>query len=140
MFTLLCIVCLMFTWKALLAANFSNHVRLIFFFFAEIISYIFSVSLYNVLALENTRLLHAYSELDERAKALGVVVKEWAKCCEIGDASRGSLSSYSFIVMLIHFLQRTTPPVLPFLQEAGFLCVVFFFSSLLLNIFRLRKI
>uniref|UniRef100_F1KQ67 Terminal uridylyltransferase 7 n=1 Tax=Ascaris suum TaxID=6253 RepID=F1KQ67_ASCSU len=75
------------------------------------------VSLYNVLALENTRLLHAYSELDERAKALGVVVKEWAKCCEIGDASRGSLSSYSFIVMLIHFLQRTTPPVLPFLQE-----------------------
>uniref|UniRef100_A0A0M3IS98 CCHC-type domain-containing protein n=1 Tax=Ascaris lumbricoides TaxID=6252 RepID=A0A0M3IS98_ASCLU len=82
------------------------------------------VSLYNVLALENTRLLHAYSELDERAKALGVVVKEWAKCCEIGDASRGSLSSYSFIVMLIHFLQRTTPPVLPFLQEAGFLCVM----------------
>uniref|UniRef100_A0A915BT66 RNA uridylyltransferase n=3 Tax=Parascaris univalens TaxID=6257 RepID=A0A915BT66_PARUN len=75
------------------------------------------VSLYNVLALENTRLLHAYSELDERAKELGVVVKEWAKCCGIGDASRGTLSSYSFIVMLIHFLQRTTPPVLPFLQE-----------------------
>ncbi|VDM50013.1 unnamed protein product [Toxocara canis] len=69
------------------------------------------LSLYNVLALENTRLLRAYSELDERATVLGVLVKEWAKCCEIGDASRGSLSSYSFIVMLIHFLQRTTPPI-----------------------------
>lgn len=44
----------------------------------------------------------------------------WAKSCEIGNASKGSLSSYSYIIMLIHYLQRTNPPVAPFLQEVCF--------------------
>lgn len=37
--------------------------------------------------------------------------------CDIGDASRGSLSSYAYILMLLHFLQQRQPPVLPVLQE-----------------------
>ncbi|CAG9535186.1 unnamed protein product [Cercopithifilaria johnstoni] len=75
------------------------------------------VSLYNVLALENTNLLRTYSMLDRRIHKLGIMTKIWAKACEIGNASKGSLSSYSFIIMLIHYLQRTNPPVAPFLQE-----------------------
>ncbi|EJD74988.1 PAP/25A associated domain-containing protein [Loa loa] len=75
------------------------------------------VSLYNVLALENTRLLRTYSKLDRRIHQLGIMTKMWAKNCEIGNASKGSLSSYSYIIMLIHYLQRTNPPVAPFLQE-----------------------
>uniref|UniRef100_A0A8R1U0D9 CCHC-type domain-containing protein n=1 Tax=Onchocerca volvulus TaxID=6282 RepID=A0A8R1U0D9_ONCVO len=75
------------------------------------------VSLYNVLALENTRLLRTYSKLDRRIHQLGIMTKVWAKNCEIGNASKGSLSSYSYIIMLIHYLQRTNPPVAPFLQE-----------------------
>ncbi|KAL4003050.1 Cid1 poly A polymerase family protein [Acanthocheilonema viteae] len=75
------------------------------------------LSLYNVLALENTRLLRTYSKLDERIHKLGIMTKIWAKSCEIGNASKGSLSSYSYIIMLIHYLQRTNPPVAPFLQE-----------------------
>ncbi|VDK73153.1 unnamed protein product [Litomosoides sigmodontis] len=75
------------------------------------------VSLYNVLALENTRLLRTYSKIDVRIRMLGIMTKIWAKSCEIGNASKGSLSSYSYIIMLIHYLQRTNPPVAPFLQE-----------------------
>ena len=37
--------------------------------------------------------------------------------CEIGDASRGSLSSYAYILLLFFYLQRCDPPVIPVLQE-----------------------
>ncbi|XP_063217527.1 terminal uridylyltransferase 7-like [Bacillus rossius redtenbacheri] len=75
------------------------------------------ISMYNVLALRNTQLLNMYSAIDPRVKTLGCVVKRFAKACDICDASRGSLSSYAYILMLIFFLQRCEPPVLPVLQE-----------------------
>jgi len=37
--------------------------------------------------------------------------------CDIGDASRGSLSSYAHILMVLYFLQQRNPPVIPVLQE-----------------------
>uniref|UniRef100_A0A673N9C3 CCHC-type domain-containing protein n=1 Tax=Sinocyclocheilus rhinocerous TaxID=307959 RepID=A0A673N9C3_9TELE len=37
--------------------------------------------------------------------------------CDIGDASRGSLSSYAYILMVLYFLQQRQPPVIPVLQE-----------------------
>lgn len=36
--------------------------------------------------------------------------------CDIGDASKGSLSSYAYILMLLHYLQQCNPPVIPVLQ------------------------
>ena len=101
------------------------------------------ISLYNVLARENTRLLSYYAEIDPRCRILGYMVKLFAKVCDIGDASRGSLSSYAYILMMIFFLQvcnvvtlisllliatmtsiltsilsqKVSPPVLPVLQE-----------------------
>lgn len=36
--------------------------------------------------------------------------------CDIGDASKGSLSSYAYILMLLHYLQQCQPPVIPVLQ------------------------
>ena len=74
------------------------------------------ISLYNVLAQENTAMLRFYAAIDERVKVLGYLTKLFAKRCDIGDASRGSLSSYAYILMLIHFLQQCEPPVLPVLQ------------------------
>lgn len=50
-------------------------------------------------------------------KVLGVFLKTLAKIAGINETRRGYLSSYAFIIMLIHYLQRTTPPVLPVLQE-----------------------
>ncbi|KAH9499941.1 Terminal uridylyltransferase 4 [Bulinus truncatus] len=37
--------------------------------------------------------------------------------CDIGDASRGSLSSYAYILMMLYYLQQVKPPVIPVLQE-----------------------
>ena len=75
------------------------------------------ISLYNTLGQENTRLLRFYSIIDSRVKVLGYIVKYFAKTCGIGDASRGSLSSYAYILMLLHYLQQCKPPVIPVLQE-----------------------
>ncbi|RCN45318.1 nucleotidyltransferase domain protein, partial [Ancylostoma caninum] len=75
------------------------------------------ISYYNVLALYNTQLLKTYCAWDQRVAPVGVWVKRWAKSCDIGDASRGSLSSYAIIILLIHYLQNCEPPVLPRLQE-----------------------
>lgn len=99
------------------------------------------ISLYNVLAQENTAMLRCYSTIDSRVKVkqkldltydrqtdthdnflfylfqvLGYMVKLFARTCDIGDASRGSLSSYAYILMLLHYLQQVEPPVIPVLQ------------------------
>ena len=58
------------------------------------------------IAQRNTKLLHFYSNFDERCKILGYVLKAMAKECSIADASRGSISSYGYILLLIHYLQR----------------------------------
>ncbi|XP_061196234.1 terminal uridylyltransferase 4-like isoform X2 [Saccostrea echinata] len=75
------------------------------------------ISLYNLLALHNTRMINLYATMDSRVRVLGYAIKVFAKICEIGDASRGSLSSYAYILMLIYYLQQCKPPVLPVLQE-----------------------
>lgn len=45
------------------------------------------------------------------------MAKLLAKQCDIGDASRGSLSSYAYTLMVLHYLQQVNPPVIPVLQE-----------------------
>ncbi|KAM3915307.1 terminal uridylyltransferase 4 isoform 1-T2 [Leptodactylus fuscus] len=75
------------------------------------------ISLYNTLAQHNTRMLATYAAIDPRVKYLGYTVKFFAKRCDIGDASRGSLSSYAYILMVLYFLQQRKPPVIPVLQE-----------------------
>ncbi|KAH6940769.1 hypothetical protein HPB50_006479 [Hyalomma asiaticum] len=75
------------------------------------------ISLYNTMALHNTRLLKTYSELDERVRILGYTFKHFAKKCDINDASKGSLSSYAYILLTLYYLQQCNPPVIPVLQE-----------------------
>ncbi|GMR57630.1 hypothetical protein PMAYCL1PPCAC_27825, partial [Pristionchus mayeri] len=78
------------------------------------------ISCYNELALHNSQLLRRYCAWtkDEMLSKLGLFVKRWAKECDICDASKGSLSSYAYMILLIHFLQRLKPhPLLPMLQE-----------------------
>nr|CAD2184824.1 unnamed protein product [Meloidogyne enterolobii] len=69
------------------------------------------------LALHNSELLKLYQEFDERVAPLGFAIKCWAKLYGINDASKGSISSYAYIIMLIYYLQRCSPPILPFLQQ-----------------------
>ncbi|KAH9362842.1 hypothetical protein HPB48_015195 [Haemaphysalis longicornis] len=75
------------------------------------------ISLYNRLAQQNTRLLKTYSNIDNRVRELGYTLKRFVKTCDICDASRGSLSSYAYILMALYYLQQRKPPVIPVLQE-----------------------
>ncbi|KAF0300590.1 Poly(A) RNA polymerase GLD2 [Amphibalanus amphitrite] len=66
---------------------------------------------------ENIQLL-CYSRVDERVCPLIVIVKLWAQSHDINDACRSTLSSYSLVLMVIHFLQcGVYPSVLPNLQR-----------------------
>ncbi|GIX89870.1 terminal uridylyltransferase 4 [Caerostris darwini] len=75
------------------------------------------ISLYNSLAIINTEMLEAYTKIDPRVQILGYALKHLAKVVGICDASRGSLSSYAYILMVLFFLQQRDPPVIPVLQE-----------------------
>jgi len=78
------------------------------------------ISVNNVLAVVNSRLLGQYVRLDDRVRTLGLCLKAWAQARGINDRSRGTVSSFALVLMLIHFLQRRTPPVLPSLQDIAF--------------------
>ena len=69
--------------------------------------------------VRNSALLEFYSRIDPRCRTLGYAMKHFAKLAGIADASKGSLNPYAYILMLIYYLQRTSPPVLPVLQEVG---------------------
>ena len=75
------------------------------------------VTMNNLLALHNTRMLRDYVSIDPRVKALTMIVKHWAKRRAVNEAYRGTLSSYCYVVMCIHCLQNRPVPVLPVLQE-----------------------
>lgn len=75
------------------------------------------ISIENTIAIENTRLMALYMNLDDRVKPLAFALKVWCKSRAISHPEEGTLSSYSWTLMLIHYLQRTQPPILPNLQE-----------------------
>lgn len=71
----------------------------------------------NTLALENTRMIRTYVEVDERVRPLAMGVKHWTKRRILNDAALGgTLSSYTWICLIINFLQTRDPPILPSLQ------------------------
>jgi len=56
-------------------------------------------------------------KVDWRVRLIVMVVKEWAKRRNINNASQSSFTSYSLVLMVIHYLQcGANPPVLPSLQ------------------------
>ncbi|KAJ8748943.1 hypothetical protein K2173_013380 [Erythroxylum novogranatense] len=73
----------------------------------------------NVLAVVNTKLLRDYAEIDVRLRQLAFIVKHWAKSRGVNETYQGTLSSYAYVLMCIHFLQIRRPAILPSLQEMG---------------------
>eukprot|EP01018_Ginkgo_biloba_P018856 Gb_33808 [translate_table: standard] len=71
----------------------------------------------NILAVVNTKLLHDYAQIDVRLQQLAFMVKYWAKRRQINETYQGTLSSYAYVLMCIHFLQQRKPAILPCLQE-----------------------
>ncbi|KAJ9575960.1 hypothetical protein L9F63_007187 [Diploptera punctata] len=72
----------------------------------------------NAVGIRNTHLLYCYSRMDWRVRPLVLIVKLWAHKHNINDAKNMTISSYSLVLMVIHFLQcGVSPPVLPCLHE-----------------------
>lgn len=70
----------------------------------------------NVLAVVNTKLLRDYAQIDVRLRQLAFIVKHWAKSRGVNETYQGTLSSYAYVLMCIHFLQQRVPAILPCLQ------------------------
>lgn len=49
----------------------------------------------NLLAVENTKLLRDYSQIDVRLRQLAFIVKHWAKSRGVNETYHGTLSSYA---------------------------------------------
>jgi hypothetical protein len=76
----------------------------------------FNTSAEPTLAVHNSRLLRTYAQLSPVCRPLVMCVKHWAKRRRICDAYAGTLSSYGWTLLVIHYLQRQG--LLPDLQDA----------------------
>jgi hypothetical protein len=95
------------------------------------------ISVNNEIAVWNSRMLRVYAEVSPVARQLGLLVKYWAKRRAISCAFAGTLSSYAWCVLVVHFLQQdrlpaptsvdkqsissTGAPILPCLQSTELL-------------------
>lgn len=71
----------------------------------------------NFVAIHNSALLRLYHSFDSRVGEVGVFVKIWAKARDINTPYRGTLSSYGYVLMVLHYLMNiASPPVIPNLQ------------------------
>ena len=71
----------------------------------------------NLLALHNTHLLRCYALCDPRIRPMVLFVKTWAKCRKINSPYHGTLSSYGYVLMVLHFVINVAdPPLAPNLQ------------------------
>uniref|UniRef100_A0A667FG62 polynucleotide adenylyltransferase n=1 Tax=Lynx canadensis TaxID=61383 RepID=A0A667FG62_LYNCA len=77
----------------------------------------FDLNVNNIVGIRNTFLLRTYAYLENRVRPLVLVIKKWASHHEINDASRGTLSSYSLVLMVLHYLQTLPEPILPSIQK-----------------------
>lgn len=72
----------------------------------------------NTLALQNTKLIKTYVAMDPRVRPLILFIKHWAKQRNIDDAADGgTISTYTWICLVINFLQTRQPPILPSLHD-----------------------
>jgi len=78
------------------------------------------LSCHNTFPLHNTKLLKAYSSLDDRVRDLGLAVKLWAKAHRVCGAADSHLSSYSIMLMVIYFMQVHPKVRLPMLPAQAF--------------------
>ena len=53
----------------------------------------------NTLALENTRMIKTYVEIDDRVRPLAMIVKQWTKRRILNDAGGSTPRSKSFLHM-----------------------------------------
>ena len=73
----------------------------------------------NHLALHNSHLLRCYASCDPRVRQMVLFVKAWSKKRKINTPYHGTLSSYGYVLMVLHYLVNiANPPVVPNLQRS----------------------
>ncbi|XP_041956314.1 poly(A) RNA polymerase GLD2 isoform X1 [Alosa sapidissima] len=77
----------------------------------------FDLNVNNIVGIRNTFLLRTYAYIEKRVRPIVLVIKKWASYYRINDASRGTLSSYTLVLMVLHYLQTLPEPVIPCLQK-----------------------
>ncbi|XP_074527368.1 poly(A) RNA polymerase GLD2 [Halichoeres trimaculatus] len=77
----------------------------------------FDLNVNNTVGIRNTFLLRSYAYADLRIRPMILVIKKWARHNQINDASKGTLSSYALVLMVLNYLQTLKDPVLPSLQR-----------------------
>lgn len=65
----------------------------------------FDICFLNEIAVVNSSLLKEYSLLEKRVKMVMLAVKSWVKSKNIGSAADGTISSYTWMVLVIFYLQ-----------------------------------
>ncbi|XP_042366751.1 poly(A) RNA polymerase, mitochondrial [Plectropomus leopardus] len=72
----------------------------------------------NRVALKSTELLYLYGELDPRVRSLVFTVRCWARAHTITSSIPGAwITNFSLTVMVLFFLQRRSPPIIPTLDQ-----------------------
>ncbi|KAB0404795.1 hypothetical protein E2I00_014669, partial [Balaenoptera physalus] len=71
----------------------------------------------NRIALKSSELLYIYGALDSRVRALVFSIRCWARAHSLTSSIPGAwITNLSLTVMVIFFLQRRSPPILPTLD------------------------
>lgn len=77
------------------------------------------VNFENPLGIHNTHMLRCYSLTDPRVRPIVLFVKAWAKRRKVNSSYSGTLSSYGWVLMVLHYLVNVAqPPVCPNLQHS----------------------
>ncbi|XP_030254625.1 poly(A) RNA polymerase, mitochondrial [Sparus aurata] len=72
----------------------------------------------NRVAVKSTELLYLYGQLDPRVRFLVFTVRCWARAHGITSSIPGAwISNFSLTVMVLFFLQRRSPPIIPTLDH-----------------------
>lgn len=72
----------------------------------------------NRIALKTSELLYIYGALDSRVRALVFSVRCWARAHSLTSSIPGAwITNFSLTMMVIFFLQRRSPPILPTLDS-----------------------
>uniref|UniRef100_UPI0037E8BA43 poly(A) RNA polymerase, mitochondrial isoform X2 n=1 Tax=Semicossyphus pulcher TaxID=241346 RepID=UPI0037E8BA43 len=72
----------------------------------------------NRVAMKSTELLYLYGELDPRVRSLVFTVRCWARAHGITSSIPGAwITNFSLTVMVLFFLQKRSPPIIPTLDH-----------------------
>ncbi|XP_031604980.1 poly(A) RNA polymerase, mitochondrial isoform X2 [Oreochromis aureus] len=72
----------------------------------------------NRVAMKSTELLYLYGELDPRVRSLVFTVRCWARAHGVTSSIPGAwITNFSLTVMVLFFLQKRSPPIIPTLDH-----------------------